>query len=50
MQLSQAKTVASLIDVKSNLTKLEQLNVTEQLSVKGGGSTCTTDLRRKDKK
>jgi hypothetical protein len=48
MYQSNTKTVLKLSEVKSNLTKLQNLSVNEQLTVKGGCSSCVADLRRKD--
>jgi hypothetical protein len=46
MQQSKTKTGVTLTEIKSNLTKLQNLSINEQKSVKGGCSSCTADLRR----
>lgn len=46
MLLSNTKTGLKLSDVKLNLTKLQNLSTQEQLTVKGGCSSCVADLRR----
>jgi hypothetical protein len=48
MLQSNTKTGVKLSDVKLNLTKLQSLSAQEQLTIKGGCSLCTADLRRKD--
>lgn len=45
---STTKVTVKLSEVKSNLTKSQNLSINEQQSVKGGCATCTEDLRRKD--
>jgi hypothetical protein len=42
-----AKVTVKLSEVKSNLTKSQNLSINEQQSLKGGCSTCTEDLRRR---
>jgi hypothetical protein len=48
MLQSNTKTGVKLSDVKLNLTKLQNLSIEKQQTVKGGCATCgcTTDIRR----